>query len=651
MGWKEACMRPLIHKYQRQYQKQVEEKQESFSEFIAWQEKQELQARSELTDAERQEIDKISDDILFLRWTDGRVEEHATDVFARYFQKYPEAVVAYCDEAPELMYAGLTKDLQGKELLPSLKPDWSPDLFLSRFYFSGLVAVRRSVLLELKAELGEITPDAYLSKDEIWELFYRIIKIKDGFNNRKTQETPVIHIPQILFWRAASENSETDFITGGKNPVGSLQDKEKGDKTEEDIPDVSIIIPSKDHSDLLETCIRSVCRTVEHLKLEILVVDNGSCEENRQILQKLAEEFSFTYFYHPMPFHFAKMCNLGASHAKGKQLLFLNDDIECIHAGWLEAMQEVASRPHVGAVGSKLLYPDGERIQHAGIVNLPIGPVHKLQFLPDSEIYYDGFNRGQRNVLAVTGACLLLRRELYEECGGMSEELAVAFNDVELCFRLYEKGYYQVVLQDKPLLHHESVSRGDDESPEKWKRLMQERATLYRLHPALEGKDPFYSTHLNRNGLDTQILPGYLQGKQKRESVTPLLWKEGIPKGAREDNCLLLRAEICREAVSETDKIEFLGYGVVLGSDNSRFGKELLLRKGDVFYRIPYEGQIREDLARNMPDQQNIALSGFWVTFEKNTLPEGIYELGMYAWDRLSRTKLYCFSGRTIEFE
>lgn len=233
----------------------------------------------------------------------------------------------------------------------------------------------------------------------------------------------------------------------------------------------------------------------------------------------------------------------------------------------------------------------------------------------------------------------------------MSEELAVAFNDVEICFRLYEKGYYQVILQDKPLLHHESVSRGDDESPEKWKRLMQERATLYRLHPNLEGKDPFYSTHLNRNGLDTQILPGYLQGKWKRESVTPLLWKKGIPKDAREDNCLLLRAEICREAVSETDKIELLGYGVVLGSDNSRFGKELLLRKTDVLYRIPYQGQIREDLARNMPDQKNIALSGFWVSFEKKTLPEGSYELGMYTWDRLSRTKLYCFSGRTIEFE
>ena len=191
-------MRPLIQKYQRQYQKQVEEKRETFSGFLAWQQEQESQAQSGLTDIERQGIDKISGDILFLRWTDGRAEERATDVFARYFQKYPEAVVAYCNEAPELMRAGLTKDLQGEELLPSLKPDWSPDLFLSRFYFSGLVAVRRSVLLELKAELREITPDAYLSKDEIWELFYRIIKIKGGFNKRKEQKL-IIKTPYRTF--------------------------------------------------------------------------------------------------------------------------------------------------------------------------------------------------------------------------------------------------------------------------------------------------------------------------------------------------------------------------------------------------------------------------------------------------------------------
>lgn len=487
-----------------------------------------------------------------------------------------------------------------------------------------------------------IPTDTRLSKENMWELLYRIINVKGGFNKRKNGETPVLHIPQILFWYEKEDMGEGDVPRETADATAaSLQDNGE--------VDVSVVIPSKDHPELVETCIRSLKRTVERLNLEILVVDNGSGDENRQKLQMLSEELGFCYLYEPMPFHFARMCNLGAAHAKGKQLLFLNDDIECIHKGWLEAMQEVAARPHVGAVGSKLLYPDGRRIQHAGVVNLPVGPVHKLQFLEDAQTYYDGYNRGIRNVLAVTGACLLLRRELYEACGGMSEELAVAFNDVELCFKLYEQGYYQAVLQDKPLYHHESVSRGDDESTEKWKRLMQERETLYRLHSGLIGKDPFYSPCLNRKGLDTQILPGYLEGRQRPEEVPPVLLKSGIPGGTREDQCLLFRAEICRESDADTGRIELYGYGVVLGSDNSHFAKELLLRKEKTVYRIPFRGQIREDLARNMPDQQNIALSGFWVTFEKGMLPAGNYELGIYARDLVSRTKLYGFSTRRVE--
>ncbi len=672
MGWKEICIRPLKEKYRKKYQKLLEANRESFLAFLLKQREQEFRLQAGLTDEKRREVKKITDDILLLQWKKGQAEEGAVDIFARYFLEHPKAVIAYCDEAPEPMQRGVTEGVNGKELLPLLKPDWSPDLFLERFYFSGLAAVRKSVFIEQKEKLGGIMPDADLSENEIWELFYRIIKIKNGFNNRILYTPPVIHIPQILFWYSDLEACEKE--SGPAQTKESTKGEIRTETGAGNSPDVSIIIPSRDHPELVETCIRSLRRTVERLNLEILVVDNGSHEEERQKLEALAKELDFRYLYRPMPFHFAKMCNMGAAKAKGKQLLFLNDDVECIHTGWLEAMQEVADRPHVGAVGSKLLYPDGKRIQHAGVVNLPVGPVHKLQFLEDSVTYYDGYNRGIRNVLAVTGACLLLRRELYEECGGMSEELAVAFNDVELCFSLYEKGYYQVVLQDKPLYHHESFSRGDDESAEKWERLMKERTALYRLHPRLQGKDPFYPSALNRKGLDSRILPGYFQGKQEIEPANPVLWETGIPEESREDRCLLLRLEICREAVGEEapesdakgymggdcdteivnidpSRIELYGYGVVLGSDNAHFSKVLLLRGENAVYRIPFRGQIRTDLIRNMQDQQNIGLSGFWVTFEKRVLPAGSYEVGMYAWDHLSRTKLYCFTGRRIEIE
>lgn len=126
-----------------------------------------------------------------------------------------------------------------------------------------------------------------------------------------------------------------------------------------------------------------------------------------------------------------------------------------------------ALQPYVGSVGLKLYYPDSVKIQHDGIVNLPVGPVHKLQFMEDDRSYYFGRNRFTQDCVAVTGACLLIRTEVFREAGGFREVLRVAYNDVELGFRLLEMGYYNVVWNDRFAYHHESLSRGSDESPEK----------------------------------------------------------------------------------------------------------------------------------------------------------------------------------------
>ena len=641
MSWKDVLKLPLVRKYQKAYHEQLKACRGNFEEYMNKQRGAEETVLQSLLEEKYKEINEIADDLLFLKWKDGYAEKNTSLTFARYFYANPQAVVAYCDEASDNMD------------IPDYKPDWSPDLFLQRFYFSGLIAVRKSALQSAPVLQFDFSVTERIPKVELWNTIYQIIKVKGGFNKNKSGKNVVLHIPQVLFWHQTnSEEDLDDSITHEILKTDSGIGEEK--KVTDERIDVSIIIPSKDHPELLKTCIQSVYNTVRNLKIEIIVVDNGSSEENCRKINGLAEEYKFTYLYQKMPFHFSKMCNYGAENAKGKHLLFLNDDIECINSGWLEEMYEVTTRPYVGAVGSKLLYPDGQRIQHAGITNLPIGPVHKLQFLEDDEIYYDNYNRGMRNVLAVTGACLMVRRELFEECGGMSEDLVVAFNDVELCFRLYEKGYYQVVLQDKPLYHHESLSRGDDESAEKWQRLMQERKKLYQLHPDLEGKDPFYNIHLNRKGLDTRIIPGYMQGKQKLEVVGPVLWKNGIPADAKEDKCLLVRAEICKDV---STVIELSGYGVVLGSDNALFNKELLLRRvknetnTPVIYKLSFGGQYRSDLENNMSDQVNVALSGFWVSFEKTMLLKGEYEVGMYATDRVSRTKLYCFTSRRVTIE
>ena len=235
------------------------------------------------------------------------------------------------------------------------------------------------------------------------------------------------------------------------------------------------------------------------------------------------------------------------------------------------------SVPMWGRWAASCFTPDTDKIQHAGITNLPMGPVHKLQFLRDNKCYYDNRNRGIRNVSAVTAACLMVRREVFEEAGGFCESMQVAFNDVDFCFTLLEKGYYNAVCNHIHLLHHESMSRGADESEEKLKRLHRERTMLYDRHPGLNGKDPFYHDWLNRTGLDTRIQPAYRSGReiadvQAAKEVAKESNEAYVLKNARKDRCLLVRIEAA-------DASHISGYGVVLGSDNACFNGKLLLER------------------------------------------------------------------------
>ena len=295
-----------------------------------------------------------------------------------------------------------------------------------------------------------------------------------------------------------------------------------------------MIIPSKDNPSVLGKCLRSLTQRPEgSVPVEILLIDNGSNEENRKKTEQLVEEIRtagtpIRYVYEPAEFNFSTMCNRGAELADGKLLLFLNDDIELCENDWLDKMVSRALQPYVGSVGLKLYYPDSVKIQHDGIVNLPVGPVHKLQFMEDDRSYYFGRNRFTQDCVAVTGACLLIRTEVFREAGGFREVLRVAYNDVELGFRLLEMGYYNVVWNDRFAYHHESLSRGSDESPEKMQRLVQERELLYQMHPQFRGEDPFYPKGLNREGLDSRVVPAYLTD---RNVLQEPFWKRGLPGG------------------------------------------------------------------------------------------------------------------------
>lgn len=609
MGIKSFLKQGMAYGLDKQYEKKCASRKILYKDWVASMEEAESSSAGERAEA------VFLSDAENGAWADGAKERAEA-----FLSAHPEVCVVYGDEDVETA--------PGQYENPWLKPCWSPDTYLWKDYLGEAVAVRK--FFYEKAE--EKSRDG-------------LLKAAGGFTKGCQS---IAHINGILFHR------KTDWFTGETNS-SMTREKTAGGQTDcrdakkQGMPYISVIIPSKDNAVVLKKCLDTLKKTAADISYEVLLVDNGSGEAVKKKIEEMtADAPDILYIYEPMEFNFSKMCNLGAERAEGSLLLFLNDDIEATHTGWLSDMAKLAERPHVGAVGCKLLYPDTDKIQHAGITNLPMGPVHKLQFLRDNKCYYDNRNRGIRNVSAVTAACLMVRREVFEEAGGFCESMQVAFNDVDFCFTLLEKGYYNAVCNHIHLLHHESMSRGADESEEKLKRLHRERTMLYDRHPELNGKDPFYHDWLNRTGLDTRIQPAYRSGReiadvQAAKEVAKESNEAYVLKNARKDRCLLVRIEAA-------DASHISGYGVVLGSDNACFnGKLLLERKGrqPAVYELDFTEQYRQDLQENMPDQKNVALCGFHVNIAE-PLPEGEYRIGMLATDKISGSSLMNYSNRTF---
>ena len=586
---------------------------------------------------------------------DGEITSLAEDAVKQYFISHPQAVLVYGDEDVKA---------EGKRKSPWFKPDWSPDTLRAWFYLGHTAFVRKDWLLTQVEQLGELQEELLteerskelskvicsLSEEERQLLVCRLCELAGGFEKKNNR---IGHIPQILFHSKSIEELRR-FLDA---PIAGYEKQwERLESSKEEVRTrVCVIIPSKDHPALLEQCISSVLATcgeeflldtgfsTQEISLEFIIVDNGSTEENKQRIEAFLSGLPVKnqYLYQPMEFDFARMCNLGERAATGKLLLFLNDDVECKEAGWLVPMVKTALRPYVGAVGLKLYYPGGKKLQHDGIVNLPMGPVHKLQFLIDDREYYFGRNTKDCNVLAVTGACLMVERERFREAGGMYEELKVAFNDVDLCFQLWKLGYKNVVINSSSAWHHESLSRGNDEAKEKLSRLRKERRILYERQKELSGWDPYYPQGLSGEFLDTGIRFSYLTGgnhlQEGEGALTPFTEETAF----REDPCLMIRIERCDSGI-------VTGWCCVLGDDNACYDKYLLLKDRDgKIERLLLQGQYRPDLEENMADQKNVALSGFEVH-----LPEAILSgklLGAAAVNRITGLKLLSFSNFVCE--
>lgn len=656
MGIKKLAKQALAQKDNLRYRSLLAGRKGSYTRWLEqqkllWQEENEKMIPGTVDDS----------DYIFICASPGVLTLYARKSIICYFKQHPGVEILYGDED--------MKAEKGDPCDPYFKPDWSPDLLERCFYFGNLVAMRKDFFQKAAESLAEGTllqtvkqNDYMVTKHgEYIQWMYHCVEMAGGY---RKGGCGIGHVPQILFHCSAAlrgflyrhDFSEPQEKSDARMAAFRKETEESGNPGD---PLVTVVVPSRDHPELLEKCLRSVKDTGAGLKLEVVVVDNGSAADKKEETEKLArtladENLAVTYLYQPMEFHFSRMCNLGAEAARGRFLLFLNDDVELAVQGCMERMAALAARPYTGAVGLKLYYPQSKRIQHAGITNLPMGPVHKLQFLEDGKVH-NYIWHSKVNCLAVTAACLMIEREKFQEAGGFTEELRVAFNDVDLCFTLYEAGYHNVCIQDCHAYHHESFSRGEDESVDRLERLLEEREKLYERHPGLEGKDPYYSVHLNRQGLDTMIRPAYETMGNSIQEYDKFLAEKTL-YDYRRDECVMVRIEAVQSG-------EIYGWSVVLGDNNACYNKELILKRvsesfspeADEWFRgpsdvmvIPLKEQYRPDLEENMPDQVNVALSGFHLRLRGNLLPPGRYRIGAAVKHRITGAGLVNWSNRFI---
>ena len=530
----------------------------------------------------------LNDDYIVFTDVEGKVEKKAFSMINQYIDKYN----------PDLIYTDEDQidSETGKRKKPWLKPDWSPDTLDSFFYFGGLVILRKSFVVDIT-----------IGRESIRELL-------------KQRNKKIVHIPEILFHSFSENNYHYD---------SSKQEESFQIEKRESVNKVSIIILSKDNCEMLEKCISSIKQYSDYENYEVIVVDNGSGEENHTKSEELSQELQFSYYYHPSEFEYSTLCNFGAAKATGDFLLFMNDDIEVTECNYfMQRMLYYAKKTHVGAVGIKLLYPETKLIQHVGITDLDVGPSHKLATYPDDKVYDRGRNRLNYNVLAVTGACLMIQRAKFEEVGGFDERIKVSYTDVDLCVDLYEKGYFNVVINECFLLHYESISRGNDiQNAKKRERLISEKKFFYQKHPFLKQTgDPFYHKYFSRNSLTYEI--DYQMEWQKKDhftTLTPVNEKKLVPWKSDSFRYSIDRVDLkMPEDENEMPVYEIEGWCFFSRKNNLRFQKELILVSENDQMQCSVISKYRKDLEDVFPGEKYIMMSGFVCKIPVSKLTEDV---------------------------
>lgn len=388
---------------------------------------------------------------------------------------------------------------------PHFKPDFSPDTLRSYNYICHLSVFSR----ELLDSVGYFRSEYDGSQD--YDLILRLTE----------KAKKVFHIRKILYyWRAHKNSVAQDVgakpytVTAAKKALAAHLERcgLKGEVLDSSVPTtyhikyeidgnplISVIIPNKDHTDDLDICLKSLYEKSSYKNFEVIIVENNSTEkETFEYYEKIKQRYeNLKVVIWTGIFNYSAINNFGVSYAKGEYILLLNNDVEIINGNCLEEMLMFAQRKDVGAVGAKLYYSD-DTVQHAGVI-LGLGGTagHAHKHFGRSHPGYMARASIAQNLTACTAACLMMRRDVFDEVGGLDESFEVAFNDVDLCMKIREKGYLVVFTPYAELYHYESKSRGNDSTPEKLERFRGEIDRFKeKWQKQLDDGDPYYNPNL-----------------------------------------------------------------------------------------------------------------------------------------------------------
>jgi O-antigen biosynthesis protein len=511
------------------------------------------------------------------------------------------------DSSIDLIYGdedGL--DSQGRLAQPWFKPYWCPDLLLCRNYFGYLVVLRRQLI----EAVGNFSSD------------YRTAYNYDLYLKISEQKPKIAHISKII---AHSSQISAVAPADSQNAIAAALER-RGELgkviSNEDFPDihtiryqiqkpgkVSIIIPTRNFGTYLDRCLTSIFTRTSYSNYEVTVIDNGSDDaETLAIIESWQQQQRdrLRCLRLDEPFNYSRLNNYAVGRSPGDYLLFLNNDTEVITNDWLEAMVEQAQRPSIGAVGALLLYPD-DTVQHSGVILGVTGIAgHGHRGTPITEPGYHQLLLSTTNYAAVTAACLMCRREVFLQVKGFAEQLAVAYNDVDFCLKLRQRGYQNICLPHVKLYHHESISRSNSELEGEKERREQEVIYMQQKWGEIIARDPYYSINLTKE---------------------------------KEDYSLDLRpqAEVVAVFLKEIDSEKFWGYfldepkpgslkdsnlnitGWAIGRQSSAIALEVICNGKSIAKTTINES--RPDVAVVYPHLRIASESGFTTTIELTKLP------------------------------